>query len=111
LGDNSTDQVVQGVSERAITNNAVVFFDSNNSVAKEMLYTEFEAVLDHIVGVPDFEGQKINAVYLQINQHLQVTAAVFFQVGFDSKGYTDNLVGLTLEIMAREKAVNKPPKV
>ena len=25
-------------------------------------------------------------------------------------GYTDNLVGLTLEIMAREKAVNKPPK-
>lgn len=25
-------------------------------------------------------------------------------------GYTDNLVGLTLEIMAREKAMNKPPK-
>jgi hypothetical protein len=92
--------VVQGVSEQAITNNAVVFFDSNNIVAKEMLYTEFEAVLDHIVGVPDFQGQKINAVYLHINQHLQVIAAVFFQVAFDSKGYTDKNWNIPLEHLA-----------
>lgn len=96
----STDQVVQGVLEQLITNNAVVFFDSNNVVAKEMLYNEFEAVLDHIVGVPDFEGKKVNAVYLEINQHLQVTAAVFFQVGFDSKGYTDKNWNIPLEHLA-----------
>ncbi len=35
-----------------------IMTDSDNSVAKEMLYTEFEAVLDHIVGVPDFQGKK-----------------------------------------------------
>lgn len=97
---NRTEQVVQGVSNKAITHNAVIFFDSNNTVAKEMLYTEFEAVLDHIVGVPEFEEKKINAVYLHINQHLQVTAAVFFQIGFEANGFTDKNWNIPLDHLA-----------
>ena len=85
---------------RASTNKAVVFFNSDNTVAKEMLYSEFEAVLDNIVGVPDFKGKKINAVYLHINQHLQVVAAVFFQVSFDANGFADKNWNIPLEQLA-----------
>lgn len=93
-------KVVQDVLNQASTNRAVVFFNSDNTVGKEMLYSEFEAVLDNIVGVPDFKGKKINAVYLHINQHLQVVAAVFFQVLFDANGFADKNWNIPLEQLA-----------
>jgi hypothetical protein len=68
---------------------AILFFDDSNNVVKEILYPEFEAVLDHYVGMLDFENQTLKAVYLHIDYQLKITGAVFFMISFDSKGFVD----------------------
>lgn len=65
---------------------AVIFFDEQQRIVKEMIYAEFEAVLDQVVGIADFAGEEVQAVYCQINQYLEITAAVFFLVEFDADG-------------------------
>ncbi len=64
---------------------AVMFFRGDN-VVKEMYFAEFEAVLDDVVGVQDFAGQQIQAVFVQINAALKITGAVFFTIAFDKSG-------------------------
>ena len=56
---------------------AVLFVD-HNKVVKEMLLTEFEAVLDGVVGEPDFSNSTAHAVYLKVNRRLDIIGAVFF---------------------------------
>ncbi len=80
-------------------NCAVLFFDETRLI-KEMLYPEFEAVLDQVVGMPDFRGKKAKAVYLSINDTLQVTAAVFFTIAFDEQGNVDKSWNIPLEHLA-----------
>ncbi len=60
---------------------AIIFF-KNDEVVKEMFYTEFEAVLDDVVGIPDFANQKIQAAFVKINPELYVLGAVFFLLDF-----------------------------
>jgi hypothetical protein len=64
---------------------AVVFF-SEDVISRELLYPEFEAILDGFIPVPDFKGTSAKAVYLVVNSNLCVTAAVFFLLDFDGKG-------------------------
>lgn len=73
---------------RGVTHQGVLFFDGDNLV-KEMLHVEFEAVLDQVVGLPDFAGQEVRACFVQINQRLQIVGAVFFLVEFDQRGYVN----------------------
>lgn len=82
-----------------IFTDAVMFFD-NNTVVKEMLYPEFEAILDHVVGIPGFEEQQVRAVFVRINGQLQVVACVFFYIGFDCKGYADKTWNIPLSHLA-----------
>ncbi len=63
-----------------------VMFIVDDVVVKEMYFAEFEAVLDDVVGVPDFAGQELQAVFLQINGALKITGAVFFIISFDKRG-------------------------
>ena len=65
---------------------AVLFFDGNK-IIKEMLYSEFEALLDNIVSTPDFADCECEAVFVKINPQLKVLAAVFFIIPFDENGY------------------------
>lgn len=69
----------------------VVFFmeDDGSAVSKEMLFTEFEALLDGYVGLSDVANDEKKAVYIVINRHLEIRALVFFLVGFDDSGYTE----------------------
>lgn len=67
---------------------AVVFFDGNTLV-KEMLFSEFEAVLDNVVGLPQFENRTAQAVFVKINAQLQVIACVFFLIRFGEGGRAD----------------------
>lgn len=76
------------VREQAVTHHAVVFFDAG-SLTKEMLHVEFEAILDQVVGLPEFAGQEMRACFLRINQRLQIVGAVFFLVDFDQRGYVN----------------------
>ena len=64
---------------------AILFF-RDDDIVKEMYFSEFEAVLDDVVGVPDFAGEQLQAVFVQINGALKVTGAVFFTISFDKRG-------------------------
>lgn len=64
---------------------AIMFFREDR-VVKEMFYTEFEAVLDDVVGIPDFAGEHLHACFLQISQRLKIVGAVFFTIQFDRTG-------------------------
>ena len=74
--------------EQGVIYQAVMFFDADILV-KEMLQVEFEAVLDQVVGLPEFAGREIRACFLRINSRLQVVGAVFFLVDFDLRGYVN----------------------
>ncbi|MBS69064.1 MAG: chromosome partitioning protein ParA [Pseudomonas sp.] len=67
---------------------AVLFFNEG-SICKEMLYPEFEAVLDGVVALPEFADRQMQAVYVMINPRLQVRAAVFFCLDFNDDGSAD----------------------
>lgn len=82
--------------EMGVVHHAVVFFDADTLV-KEMLQVEFEAVLDQVVGLPEFAGREINACFLRINQRLQIVGAVFFLVDFDARGYVNRSWNVPVE--------------
>ncbi len=67
---------------------AVLFFDGP-CVVKEMLYAEFEAVLDNVVGIQEFAGRECQAVFVKVNRQLFVKAAVFFSIRFESDGLVE----------------------
>jgi len=85
--------------ESSDTIEAVVLF-SGDRITRELLYPEFEAILDGFVPVPDFKGSAAKAVYLVINSSLQITAAVFFLLDFDEKGIVDRRWNIPLQQLA-----------
>lgn len=68
-----------------VVTEAVIFF-KDDVVVKEMFFTEFEAVLDDVVGVSDFAGQEVQATFVQISSTLKLLGVVFFTISFDSRG-------------------------
>lgn len=83
------------------TNEAVLFFDETG-IAKEMLYGEFEAVLDNVVGITDFAGREIRAVYLLIDGKLQIQAACFFLISFEKDGSADKRWNIPLRHLVEQ---------
>jgi hypothetical protein len=81
---NRQNKVFLGVYLAGLTE-AVVFF-KDAEVVKEMFFAEFEAVLDDVVGIPDFANDEIQAAFVQIDETLRVTGVVFFTISFDSRG-------------------------
>ncbi|MEN0106723.1 MAG: chromosome partitioning protein ParA [Pseudomonas sp.] len=67
---------------------AVVFFNERG-ICKEMLFPEFEALLDGVVNMPEFRDQQMRVAYVLINPRLLVRAAVFFYLEFDERGSPD----------------------
>lgn len=76
------------VQKRSRMVEAVMFFDEH-SVCRQMLFPEFEAVLDGVVGLPDLADQQVRLAYLMISSTLEVTTAVFFYLDFDENGTAD----------------------
>lgn len=77
-----------------------VFFFTDGQVSKEMLYSEFAAVLDGVVPLPSFAGMVAHAVYVQLDERLQVTGLVFFVLAFDRAGRVDPKWNVPLRDMA-----------
>jgi len=67
---------------------AVMFFNEHG-VCREMLFPEFEAVLDAVVGLPDLADQQVRLAYILISPKLEVHSAVFFHLDFDEDGGAD----------------------
>lgn len=66
-----------------------VFLFQDAQISRELLYPEFEAILDGFIPFPDFANATAKAVYVQIDHSLCVTGAVFFLISFDETGMVD----------------------
>ncbi len=82
---------------------AVLFFE-DDAIGKAMLLPEFEALLDHVVALPEYAEQDARAVLVRVNLHLDVTAAVFFRLKFNNKGAADSSWNLPLDHLAARSA-------
>ncbi len=78
---------------------AVLFFN-DGGICKEMLYPEFEAMLDGIVCMPEFADQQMRVAYVLINTRLQIRAAVFFYLDFNEDGSADSGWNIPLRSLA-----------
>ncbi|WP_193075319.1 hypothetical protein [Pseudomonas sp. FME51] len=92
--------------QKPLLTEAVMFF-SEHGISREMLFPEFEALLDGLVAAPECADETIEAVFLQINHRLHVRAAVFITIDFDLDGYVNRLWNLPLRQLA-EKASRGP---
>lgn len=95
-----------GRTQQPLLTEAVMFF-SDQGISREMLFPEFEALLDGLVAAPECADETIEAVFLQINHRLHVRAAVFFTLDFDMDGYVNRLWNMPLRQLA-EKAGRGP---
>lgn len=77
-----------------------VYVFSGNRIIREMLYPEFEAILDGYVPIPDFANKQVKGVYVRINAGLFVVAAVFFYIEFDGEGFPDRRWNIPLAQLA-----------
>ncbi len=74
---------------------AVFFFDESG-VCKEMMYPEFEAILDGVVGINEWAGDSVRASYVVINGQHQVESCVLFTISFDRQGLASKSWNLPL---------------
>lgn len=77
-----------------------VFFFGKKSVIKEMRYSEFEAVLDGVVGITELANKEVSAAYLKINTSLKVHSVVTFQIDFNERGFADEDWNIPLRHLA-----------
>jgi hypothetical protein len=74
-----------------------VVFLVDGHIDREMMFSEFEAVLDNFVPVPGYADKDIQAVCLGINGQLKIVSAVFFLLHFDSAGNADHKWNIPLQ--------------
>lgn len=85
---------------------AVLFFNERG-VCKEMLFPEFEAMLDGVVNMPEYADEQMRLAYVLINPRLLVRSLVFFYLDFDEKGQADTGWNMPLRHLA-ERAGRGP---
>lgn len=68
---------------------AVLLFDDEGKVCQEMLYPEFESLLDGVVNLSNFAGKRMRGAFLLVNPRLQVIAVVLFYLDFTEEGRAD----------------------
>ena len=59
----------------SVTSEAVLFY-CEKGISKSMLYADFEAILDGMVGVPEFAGKEMRGAYCLVNGRLRAKAMV-----------------------------------
>ncbi|MFZ5722714.1 MAG: hypothetical protein ACOY33_03540 [Pseudomonadota bacterium] len=85
----------------------VVLFFGEGGVCKGLLYSDFEAVLDGVVGMQEFAGHEMKAAYVTVNGRMLVTGVVLFLISFDERGVADRSWNIPLRHMV-EKADRGP---
>jgi hypothetical protein len=79
---------------------AVMFFSEHGGICKEMLFAEFEALLDGVVSMPEFAEKQMRMAYVLINPRLLIRSAVFFYLDFDESGAADSGWNIPLRHLA-----------
>ncbi len=95
------------ISHAAGSQSEVILFFGEGGICKGLLYSDFEAVLDGVVGMQEFAGHEMKAAYVTVNGRLQVTGVVLFLIGFDERGVADRSWNIPLRHMV-EKADRGP---
>jgi hypothetical protein len=91
------------MSMSSMASEAVLFF-GERGIVKSMLYSDFEAILDGMVGVPEFAGDEMKAAYCAVDDGLNVVAVVLFLVEFDDDGMADKSWNIPLRHLAEHAA-------
>jgi hypothetical protein len=79
---------------------AVFFFDQSEIVG-QLLFPEFESMLDGFVPAKEWALRTMHGAYVEINHRLCVTSVVFFLIGFDDHGWVDGSWNMPLAELAR----------
>lgn len=87
------------MSMSSVTSEAILFY-GDKGVVKMMLYSDFEAILDGMVGVPEYAGQTMKGAYCLVNGKLQAVASVLFLLDFDENGMADGSWNVPLRHLA-----------
>lgn len=82
---------------------AIFIFDGKD-IAREMHFSEFEAVLEGFVPLVEQAQQQVHAVYVRVQAGNVVTAAVFFLIDFDKAGFADKRWNVPIEQLADTSA-------
>ena len=90
----------------AQTQEAVIFF-ADGQIRREMLYPEFEALLDCVVPIRDFAGKTVEAAYVRLDARLAPVTVVLFLIPFDSDGFPEQHWDVPLRMLA-ERGVRGP---
>lgn len=85
----------------------VILFFGPRGVRKGLLYSDFETVLDGVIGLQEFAGQEMRAAYATVNGRHLVTGLVLFTIAFDENGVADRTWNIPLRHMA-ERADRGP---
>jgi hypothetical protein len=86
---------------------AVMFFSERGGICAQMFFSEFEALLDGVVNMPEFADQQMRVAYTLINPRLLIKAVVFFYLDFDENGTPDSGWNIPLQHLA-ERAGRGP---
>jgi hypothetical protein len=86
---------------------AVLFFNEQGGICTQMLYPEFEALLDGVVNMPSYVGKQVRMVHLSINPRLKIRSVVCFLLEFDESGRPDKSWNIPLQHLA-ERAGRGP---
>lgn len=78
-----------------------ILFMQQNRVVKQMHYREFEAILDQVVGLPEYADQEASLVFVELDKQLNIRALVFFQLYFDETGQADPEWNMPLRQLAK----------
>lgn len=89
--------MIYSVDEKA----AAVIFMGTEGVTRELLYAEFQAILDGFIPLETNGPEAIRAVYVEIDCDLHVTAAVFFSFMLNQDGFVERSWNLPLLDLAR----------
>lgn len=91
---------------KAGSNEAVIFF-KGDLIDKEVLYPEFEAVLDGYIGLHGYANRVVKAAFLQISPRLKILSAVFFTIPFTEDGQVEASWNIPLQHLA-DHGLNGP---
>ncbi len=83
-------------------NYEAVYFIEDHQVYRQMLKSEFEALLDGYVGLSDMADSEAHIVYAVTDRKLNVQAMVFFLLYFDDEGRADQEWNVKIEELARK---------
>lgn len=92
------------MNQTGVENTFAVVFMKDNKVQREMLFSEFEAVLDSFIPLPELATVDATAVYVEISPQLLIVSAVFFRINFDLEGYPDKTWNVPLDQLIESAA-------